>query len=1314
MHILYFFIFLALILLIFWAVHKVIVHLCYDINVRFLCCRYLAAIVLEMAAINFFTFPWLLTKINALITRPEIQNIWSTILPQRNFNVLFMLLVFISMNLFVLLATTAVLGLTRAIFCRNRSFINLEDKGIFFKLIHFPWLLANRFYVEEDGEYHLSEQGVTLGLWAKGIKGVFLFIWITQIVLVSLSLLWGGKEWNEHLYLVTKAWYQVPFMIFLLAEQAQFFLEADELGVTGTYRSEKIKGEWRGDLDALMKAYASTFKDSGILLHSHLERAAKSGREAQGNQLGTQQRLDCIQGDVLEILSNQLRNSGTVQNDNYQNALIAMLNGNSVHICDYSRGEFLAYLSVYLNYHFSLGKTALFVCDTEEQAESFSEALTAQLNRLNTIGTVWNISCEKKADAEKPIHALIVSGTGMADNHLLDKYPAFTKRIFLTVFEDGDVVFSKGSVEIARIFHEISCAVRNQTPPQYLVFSPADNTDLRTAMEQHIGVEIRPFQNDSLTEPAENGIMVWKEEGIYKPQSKLGIGDSRSNYMGTAIPLALIALKYDMPRVYLLPDDARADDKYDEIMHGFTNDVQRYLGKAINLKSAIRYSPEETTGERDLKTIILYDNTFNLPDVLRAWRKYSGKNGGMFHIISPSYMLRDFFASSLDKLQQKSSALNEMIPYYMGMKRSHMATLLVSLSKEGISERKLMEKNSELNWGYPDVVSLLRDCLGVILRDVELHNVYEYFQFHQETVFQAKEGRFEREIRVQLTDESVCNLLKDYFSRAMLVASEELQLELPMLWSEVYNYYLDDQIVAAGGQFYKIYSIQNGRVYGKQITPETLYQYYQVTDFKFENWKRIENCTEYSNMGMELGTAKSNRRIYGYWASNNGNSFVNEDNLVFYDCKQKNLDTTVDNAYVMRITIKNQASEKLPGMELILALMLNELFKTLFPRRYQNIFAVTSQTLDGELLEAVRRGYSTDIQRIQSIIPGMNEKKTKENAENQDGTVYVVEHSTMEYGMVQMLYQHREQVFSLIRDYLAWYLGYYQDSEEEGAVMENGYLHFGGDRLPEIFSVGELLELCRVVTPEHESIGKPETENDDNVTPGRFCTFCGRPVVFFKDLLDGRCMCPMCAEHQVQEREEIRALFQSERKIMEDGFHLEGQFPDKIHIQFRSASSIRKRTGNVGGGRVLGFYEPDTRQLWIENGGPWTSMRATVFHELTHAWQYENLDIPEMTKRLPVEKKDQERLMKCILEGYAVYVELESMERINEKAYSTDYYKYIIQQNDVYGIGLRMVEEYTNDRKSEGSHITPFVVMKDLEAQILSGNYPLPIISFDA
>ena len=120
------------------------------------------------------------------------------------------------------------------------------------------------------------------------------------------------------------------------------------------------------------------------------------------------------------------------------------------------------------------------------------------------------------------------------------------------------------------------------------------------------------------------------------------------------------------------------------------------------------------------------------------------------------------------------------------------------------------------------------------------------------------------------------------------------------------------------------------------------------------------------------------------------------------------------------------------------------------------------------------------------------------------------------------------------------------------------------------------------------------------------------------------------------------------------------KLPKWLLVGFKSASSIKKRLGERSGGRVLGFYQPKLRTLWVERGGPRTATKSTIIHELTHCWQFENLsDTSDVQK----------------LEGHSVFVEIDLMKKKGDKAYAQSLENEYLQRDDIYGEGYRQVKQ---------------------------------------
>lgn len=114
-------------------------------------------------------------------------------------------------------------------------------------------------------------------------------------------------------------------------------------------------------------------------------------------------------------------------------------------------------------------------------------------------------------------------------------------------------------------------------------------------------------------------------------------------------------------------------------------------------------------------------------------------------------------------------------------------------------------------------------------------------------------------------------------------------------------------------------------------------------------------------------------------------------------------------------------------------------------------------------------------------------------------------------------------------------------------------------------------------------------------------------------------------------------------------------------------------------------------------------MTSTLIHELTHCWQQDNLNIAALKR-----KCHKEETLRMVLEGHAMYVEIETMRKKSEFEYAESLLKNVANSDDIYGKGYRWICEYLKTKALEGSHKTPFEAMKNLVDDIISGEVIVP------
>lgn len=603
-----------------------------------------------------------------------------------------------------------------------------------------------------------------------------------------------------------------------------------------------------------------------------------------------------------------------------------------------------------------------------------------------------------------------------------------------------------------------------------------------------------------------------------------------------------------MPRVLVFAEGGKGYYTYRDAMKMSHQEVMMYLGTNVDLDNVIRYNQFPGENRSDLEVMVLYDREYNFYNLIWAWMKYGGKDQTLVHIVSPPYMLREYFAASLEQNIMRNNEFDALISYRSGMQHTRLLELLLQLCNAGVDEE----------------------------------------------------------------------------------------------------------------------------------------EYFQSGEFILEDLVKTDECVDFDVLDFNIYTADVSRMIYGYWSSTCEAALQKAGVMKFNSiCDSYGNPLMVRNRNVRIMEVRMKKSCFTDGGEravLLAGFMFRELFRTLFPENYMNLYAVTEYRPKERHWECLL-GDSSGVpleEKVHSLVPFV--RRDEKHEEDGFASLYIIEFSSLEMGMISSLYSERMRLFQMTAAYLDWYL------REDSGVS---WLKLGGAETPECFAPKELLDFCRRVLPSYEETTDEETKGDQtevDVNPDHVCSFCGKPALFIYKMSDGRSMCRSYKQQQVSMREEIKDLYLNTVDFMTKGYHI--SFKKNIHLRLKSAEAIRKRCRMSGGGRVLGFYNDKNRELWIESRGPRNAVQDTMIHELTHAWQFAELDVKRIQR-----KKPEEYLL--YLEGHACYMEVDIMRKLGEEEYAGFLDRQFEQRNDEYGQGYRMIKKIIAEKAAEGSHNTPFAIMTD-------------------
>lgn len=1292
--------------LIMYLLHKLVLKTSYDRDMRFFHNRYIVALFLFLLIFfNTFTFSLALTLADFVINHEALQDFWAFVMPERRYEVVYLMLVLLLINILIMLLVAILLFIVRSIFKNHMSIYNVSKLSFNEQLTHFPWIFTGFVYGEneEEGSYELNDLGFTMGFWAKRMKNVLLILFGVEMIFLLIAVFSPKEALANVANNFVQGWYMLPMAGYLLLEQIQLFLEGDRDFEAGSFGTEEIGEKWEGRIEALPQIYQEEFAGSKALLRYYAGQDMRIMRDGLAhNGLNNNQLDECDQPEILFLLSNQLKEAGVKQNTSFQNSLVALLNGKSINIRDYIQGEFLVYLAVYMNFFVSQRQTFLLLCETTERAEKIKDALVEALAKINKIHSIWKVADIHVADSNEEMHILVCSYEDFVNHRLVEKRNDFFRNLSTVILADVLKFSAEGNVQKELVFTEFE---KLKQKIQYVIVSREDNDFLRTAFEYYIGDEIIAYKNDSIKQNLH--VMVWKEESIHKVQRCLGIGDEKSDYMGVSVPLALVGVKYDLPTVSVFSNEGKGYHTYEEIMKMEKHEVSKFLKWDVDLEKVIRFDRFSIMAKNEIEMFILYDARYNFYSMLWSWMKYGGTKGTLIHVVSPPYMLREYFADNLDKLIVRNNDYAPLISYQSSLKYSRFLEILIDLSNAGLYEEQIEKKNKEYRWGYANVTEVLSDSLKHVLKEQEFYNIYECFRFEEHSVFDPDTDRFEKHTLVKLIDENIRRRIHKQMTFAQIVTKNNTLEAIPVLKHNISNHFLRGQEVPINGHMQRILNVNKGMIFTEQVIPADKKEYYQCSEFVISKLKKTDECVDRDIIDFNLFSGVVERFIYGYWSCNDQINLVKENGAKLNsicDSSGNPLRNKMDNVHIMEMRMKRECfGEQSEQAALLAAYMLQEIFKTLFPFNHMNLFATVNYDPDldnntelkywEKLMQQTGKMSLED--KIHSLVPFVRTTESEREKNKEYVRLYVIEYSSLEVGMVSSLYENRMRVFQIILSYLSWYMKNSKSKvpveneeiyEEQKDGITPSYLNFGGDSIPECFAPEALVEFCEMLLPSYEE-QESNANKTSNVKPEYTCTFCGKPALFTCRMDDERRMCRSCKQQQVGQRDEIKDLYRETVDFLCNTYHI--KLRKSIHLRLKSADSIRKKCQYSGAGRILGFYNSGSHELWVEARGPRNAVQDTMIHELTHCWQFDNTNVAKLKRKY----KDKYLLF---LEGHSSYMEVDAMKKLGEEEYADFIERQLMLREDEYGAGYRMLKEYLETEAEKGSHYTPYEAFKNL------------------
>ena len=979
-------------------------------------------------------------------------------------------------------------------------------------------------------------------------------------------------------------------------------------------------------------------------------------------------------------IGERLREEGFSVNGSYLTCLQHLFQRKSAMINASMFSDFGEYLFIYLNTLLARGDNVLFLCADEDRAAKLSRYVEEKFRQVNSFHPVWLIRDGEETHGTSDADVLVMSPRFVTDNNTFVGQRSFFNRLSAVILVDTAEIAARDEVAMTLLAHRLAVCGGNRgtREPQYICLSENSHPEISNSIKRILDLREELYVCDGYQSFEHTHLMLWNYEPARSgsdgrdtmAQDNL-FGSSSQHYWGVSIPLACVGLKYGVERINII---ARTWTPIRQIADNVKNQISRltaYFGSQIGSGDFDRVLRLNTLEPIDPRStfLIVEDDLFNLPLAVYNYSRFSGSETGMIHIVSKPYMLRDYFTANARRYLSREAKVDMILPAMVETRQLILTKILSEAKGLGIEANRLLAEVQKLDPEVKDLREAMRFCRDAFYPDGD-ELVEFYFSQRTETEFNPAATSFEERVYVRLKPDTPLDRIVTDTRLAKLDLRGQRE-ELDVFANRIRQTFVTGQNFVHNGSIYRVVRLdeEEGVVFVTEASDRlgAPVDYIQVRKYTLKgepaatDVKPVRYVTDEKHItnGYEIRLyheADLSVDTLGYFALSSVNPTPDLLNMPDYTPFSKEERRSCFREYtgktVLAFRIKHVGELMADKTSFLLAVMMNELLKTVFPYSYQCIAVCPNLTDPDKLLEK-----ELD-RRIASAYPQITVSENFRH-DSDDVEVLLIEDCEADLGLLRTLLQNEHFPFSFFFSSILAYLNWYDGFSGSGNIT-NRYLHFGGEDMPDCFDPITLKEICS----EFETVRRSDSISVELVSTKGRCSYCHRELVNVTETVmnDGagkynRRLCDRCASLIVRDHKQLMQLYKRTRRYLCDTFGI--TLPEDLNLHFATAATLRNRVKSGDKRVVVGLSDFDKRELWVESDAPPANVLDVLVHELTHFWQHENLDTEDLT----------------VLEGQASYVEVQFMRSENYTELADWLDEDFRKRRDAYGKGYRLLDE---------------------------------------
>ncbi|MCH5191302.1 MAG: hypothetical protein J1F23_03970 [Oscillospiraceae bacterium] len=856
------------------------------------------------------------------------------------------------------------------------------------------------------------------------VRSLLKVFYISAIVLSALLMMVSRKFYFEGLL---KSVFYPVFGIIIVSE-LYFYLD----GLTKREYSSKVLGE---DEDAYKTVNYS-------LLRKFLRSLFKDKLLAENTSINNDLDYDVTTDEIVRELEKSedqkiinfasyikaLNKTGVTIDHNYLHSSLDLLNGKSILFNNPFYNDLIPYAFYPMNRTLLSHQKVLVILGRHSIEDDIKDWLEKGIAAVTNIPFMWNIGVLNSEAQDLDIG--IITRSDVHDIELHNANSEFLEKVGYVVILEPSKLISTAQIGLNLIVKK--CRADEDKSIVYCLCDK--NCDGLVDAMSHILMTSITEVSATKKHLGTSSYMCWEADEDYLHHR---IVPNISRYLGMGTELSFAALKNQVSKTKWYGGEAFPVTDIRWIDKQYYYDLTKYASLPTSqeaMDERFLTSPNFWSAEvEENGYFTVEDEAYNMFEILRDFSTRATEQG-FVNVISSEYLLKDYMAENASIFEADAKAIPYIVADYVRSNRNTVLKLMLMMSTYAVSAEVLEKELSLIGINIFDLKKQLwyelYHCYAPVAELAELPEAYEqavnevysrnlilndiqisHHIIKVEESFNLKLGK--TETVYSIADPAFLSMCVSELKSAGYVAEDEKGQRYYLgseLGGHIYQKYLPGQFFTFGGKYYEMQHLtSDGQVLVRRAADHISGRptYRQTREYTIHGVRSSEKIGAQQNIaGLKVVKEFADISVAtsGYYRMGRYNDFTTAKHISFEGEKNGIPKRIYRNKEILRIELPELDGKVNDNIRYTLAVLFNEVFKTIFAENQAYICAVTDDSFLDESGEVKPLTYSVN----------------GDGYEIKSNSIYIIEDSQLDLGLTVAVERNLQRIFEIIHDYLDW------------------------------------------------------------------------------------------------------------------------------------------------------------------------------------------------------------------------------------------------------------------------------------------------------